>query len=183
MSGVLWKGAISFGLLHAPVSLYTATRQDEIDFGGLRRGKPEPIVCKRVANESGEEVDKADGAAHPPLSRKATHTRSRASKTVHRSGRMPMPGHAVPGKLSAYHAKRDPAEKRLAVQVEDHPLDSIDFQGDMAAHQCGAGMWNIASLPGRLAQLRIDPWQDYFKTRPRLTEAMKRKIGIGGSSP
>lgn len=60
MSRVMWKGAISFGLLHAPVSLHTATKQDEIDFDWLRRDTWQPVGYKRVVKETGEEVDKDD---------------------------------------------------------------------------------------------------------------------------
>jgi bifunctional non-homologous end joining protein LigD len=43
-----------------------------------------------------------------------------------------------------------------------------------------SAMWTIASLPGRLAGLKEDPWRDYFKTRQMLTAAMKKMLGIGG---
>ncbi|MDB5729050.1 MAG: Ku protein [Noviherbaspirillum sp.] len=60
MSRVMWKGAISFGLLHAPVSIYPATRQDEIDFDWLKRGTLQAVGYKRVVKDTGKEVDKDD---------------------------------------------------------------------------------------------------------------------------
>lgn len=60
MARVMWKGAISFGLLHAPVSMYPATQQDEIDFDWLRKDTLQAVGYKRVVKETGEEVDKDD---------------------------------------------------------------------------------------------------------------------------
>lgn len=60
MARTMWKGAISFGLLHAPVGLYPATRQDEIDFDWLHRKSFKPVGYKRVVKDTGEEVDKED---------------------------------------------------------------------------------------------------------------------------
>jgi DNA end-binding protein Ku len=56
----MWKGAISFGLLHAPVSLTPASRQDEIDFDWLQRETLKPVGYKRVVKDTGKEVDKDD---------------------------------------------------------------------------------------------------------------------------
>jgi DNA end-binding protein Ku len=56
----MWKGAISFGLLHAPVSLHPASQQDEIDFDWLRRDSLQPVGYKRVVKETGEEVEAKD---------------------------------------------------------------------------------------------------------------------------
>jgi len=35
MPRAIWKGAISFGLVHVPVALYTASHEEEIDFDRL----------------------------------------------------------------------------------------------------------------------------------------------------
>jgi DNA end-binding protein Ku len=60
MARVMWKGAISFGLLHAPVSLTPASKQDEIDFDWLQRETLKPVGYKRVVKDTGKEVDKDD---------------------------------------------------------------------------------------------------------------------------
>lgn len=60
MARTMWKGAISFGLLHAPVGLYPASKQDEIDFDWLHRTSFKPVGYKRVVKDTGEEVGKDD---------------------------------------------------------------------------------------------------------------------------
>src|SRR5215469_6971510 len=52
----IWKGAISFGLVNVPISLYPATRTEELNFRLLRRGDLSPINYKRVAEADGKEV-------------------------------------------------------------------------------------------------------------------------------
>ena len=52
----IWKGAISFGLVSIPVSLYTATENRSPSFKQLRSDDHSPIRYKRVAESDGEEV-------------------------------------------------------------------------------------------------------------------------------
>ena len=52
----LWKGAISFGLVTIPVSLYPATHREELKFRMLRKSDLSPINYKRVAEADGKEV-------------------------------------------------------------------------------------------------------------------------------
>jgi DNA end-binding protein Ku len=56
MARPLWKGAISFGLVSIPVSVFTATRTDTLRFRQLDRRDNTPIREKRVNEETGEEV-------------------------------------------------------------------------------------------------------------------------------
>lgn len=51
-----WKGSISFGLVNVPISLYPATRSEELKFHLLRRSDSSPIKYKRVAEADGREV-------------------------------------------------------------------------------------------------------------------------------
>ena len=52
----LWKGSISFGLVTIPVSLYPATRREELKFRLLRMSDQSPVNYKRVAEADGKEV-------------------------------------------------------------------------------------------------------------------------------
>jgi len=55
---VLWKGAISFGLVHIPVALYSATSDHSIDFDWLDKRTMDPVGYKRVNKKTGKEIAK-----------------------------------------------------------------------------------------------------------------------------
>lgn len=52
----IWKGAISFGLVNIPVSLFPALRREELKFRLLRSSDMSPVNYKRVAEADGKEV-------------------------------------------------------------------------------------------------------------------------------
>jgi DNA end-binding protein Ku len=56
----IWKGAISFGLVHIPVGLYSATMSSGIDFDWLDRRSMDPVGYKRINKVTGKEVASAD---------------------------------------------------------------------------------------------------------------------------
>lgn len=56
ISRVLWKGAISFGLVHIPVGLYSAEKRNNFDLTMLDRRTMKPVGFKRYNKESGQEV-------------------------------------------------------------------------------------------------------------------------------
>ncbi len=56
----LWKGAISFGLVHIPIGLYSATAESGIDFDWLDRRTMDPVGYKRVNKKTGQEIAKED---------------------------------------------------------------------------------------------------------------------------
>ena len=52
----IWKGTISFGLVSIPISLFPATRREELKFRLLRDSDLSPVNYKRVAEADGKEV-------------------------------------------------------------------------------------------------------------------------------
>ncbi|MET0209932.1 MAG: Ku protein [Burkholderiaceae bacterium] len=57
---MLWKGAISFGLVHIPVALYSATSSTGLDFDWLDRRTMQPVGYKRINKKTGKEIAAAD---------------------------------------------------------------------------------------------------------------------------
>ncbi|ABE44916.1 Ku protein [Polaromonas sp. JS666] len=57
-SRVLWKGAISFGLVHIPVALHAATSDSGIDFDWLDKRSMDPVGYKRINKKTGKEISR-----------------------------------------------------------------------------------------------------------------------------
>lgn len=58
MARAIWKGAISFGLVHIPVALVSATSSQGVDFDWLDSRSMDPVGYKRVNKVTGKEVTK-----------------------------------------------------------------------------------------------------------------------------
>ncbi len=56
MPRAIWKGAISFGLVHVPVALYPASQEVSIDFDWLDKRSMDPVGYKRVNKRTGKEI-------------------------------------------------------------------------------------------------------------------------------
>ncbi len=54
----LWKGAISFGLVHIPIGLHPATVQQGLDFDWLDKRSMDPVGYKRINKQTGKEIEK-----------------------------------------------------------------------------------------------------------------------------
>src|SRR5690606_31843977 len=57
---ILWKGAISFGLVHIPTALQSPPQNQSIDFDWLDRRGMDPVGYKRMNKVTGKEIDRED---------------------------------------------------------------------------------------------------------------------------
>jgi DNA end-binding protein Ku len=57
MARAIWKGAISFGLIHIPVGLYTGARAKQIDLDMLDKRDFAPVGFQRYNKSTGEPVE------------------------------------------------------------------------------------------------------------------------------
>lgn len=53
---VLWKGAITFGLVHIPIALHSATSDQGLNFDWLDKRSMDPVGYKRINKRTGEEI-------------------------------------------------------------------------------------------------------------------------------
>ncbi len=97
----------------------------------------------------------------------------------------------VGGVLQSFAVPRgpslDPAEKRLAVHTEDHPIDYLHFEAVIPAGNYGAGamiLWDYGSVhyleqpaEAGLASGKLDFWLHGFKLRGRFALVQTRKNG------
>ena len=58
MARAIWKGAISFGLVHIPVALVSATSQQGVDFDWLDKRSMDPVGYKRINKVTGKDMTK-----------------------------------------------------------------------------------------------------------------------------
>lgn len=57
---VIWKGAISFGLVHVPVALYPASQETGIDFDWLDKRSMDPVGYQRINKRTGKTIQSSD---------------------------------------------------------------------------------------------------------------------------
>lgn len=58
MPRIIWKGAISFGLVHVPVALYPASSESGISFDWLDKRSMDPVGYKRINKRTGKEIER-----------------------------------------------------------------------------------------------------------------------------
>ena len=56
----LWKGAITFGLVHIPIALYSATAESDLNFDWLDKRSMDPVGYKRINKKTGKDIDSAN---------------------------------------------------------------------------------------------------------------------------
>lgn len=57
---VIWKGAISFGLVNIPVAVNTAISTIGIDFDWLDKRTMDPVGYKRINKATGKVIERND---------------------------------------------------------------------------------------------------------------------------
>src|SRR5438270_428117 len=76
MARAIWKGAITFGLVHVPVELYPAEERREFKFSMLDKRDFSPVGYKRYSKKTGKEVEWSDQGSRPRQTAGRRHDRT-----------------------------------------------------------------------------------------------------------
>ncbi len=60
MPRAIWKGAISFGLVHVPVALMPAASESGIDFDWIDKRSMDPVGYRRINKRTGKEIESSN---------------------------------------------------------------------------------------------------------------------------
>lgn len=72
MPHMIWKGAISFGLVHVPVQLYPATQSEKVGFNLLDKRSMDPIGYKQINKNTGRKSRATTSCAASNMRRAST---------------------------------------------------------------------------------------------------------------
>src|SRR4029079_11790413 len=113
-----------------------------------------PLEHYRRKRDFAKTPEPAAATARPPATGRFVIQRHRATR-LHYDFRLEIEGvlvsWAVPKGLTL-----DSSIRRMAVHVEDHPIDYFDFEGIIPARQCGAGdviVWDWGTWEGEAPTL------------------------------
>lgn len=54
---ILWKGAITFGLVHIPIALHSATSEQSLNFDWLDKRSMDPVGYKRINKKTRKKIE------------------------------------------------------------------------------------------------------------------------------
>ncbi|WP_338109219.1 Ku protein [Pseudomonas proteolytica] len=208
MPRAIWKGAISFSLVHIPVSLVSATSAQGVDFDWLDKRSMDPVGYKRINKTTGKEVTKDNivkGVAYEKgryvvLSEdeiRAAHPK--ATQTIEiiafiDSDQVPLqnidtPYYLAPDKRGGKVFINYPRNGRGASTVAAYSVRarpglpvSVPISRQELASLRSAQQWNVANLEERLHGLKADPWAGYAN-RQRISKKMWQKLGAQPPAP
>ncbi|NMZ37189.1 Ku protein [Pseudomonas proteolytica] len=208
MPRAIWKGAISFGLVHIPVSLVSATSAQGVDLDWLDKRSMDPVGYKRINKTTGKEVTKDNivkGVAYEKgryvvLSEdeiRAAHPK--ATQTIEiiafiDSDQIPLqnidtPYYLAPDKRGGKVFIDYPRNGRGASTVAAYSVRarpglpvSVPISRQELASLRSAQQWNVANLEERLHGLKADPWAGYAN-RQRISKKMWQKLGAQPPAP
>jgi bifunctional non-homologous end joining protein LigD len=120
------------------------------------RAKRDPTLTPEPFGEESLSGDEAPRAAEAPGAARSFVVQQHAARALHYDLRLEIDGVLVSWAIPK-GPSLDPAQKRLAVRTEDHPLEYADFEGVIPAGNYGAGAMIVWDRGSYRTRDRSDP--------------------------